>query len=69
MKKERLQSTDRLFAIQSFNNFIISIGMLLGPVALLLLTSDVMCMISLFVYVLMKIDSLHGVFKKRLKDF
>ena len=43
--------------------------MLLGPVALLLLTSDVMCMISLFVYVLMKIDSLHGVFKKRLKDF
>ena len=30
--KERLKSTDRLLAIQSFANFIIFIGMLLGPI-------------------------------------
>ena len=66
-EKERLKSTDR-FAIQSFANFIIFAGLLLGPVALLQLRSDIMSMISLFVHKLMKIDSLHGFFKKWLKD-
>ena len=64
-EKERLKST--LFAIQSFANFIVFIGMLLGPVALLQLRSD-MSMISSFVHVLMKKASLHGFFKKWLKD-
>ena len=67
MKKERLKSTDRLFALQSFPNFIIFIGMLLGPVALLLLRSDIMYMISLFVHGLMKIDSL--LFQEMIKRF
>ena len=58
-EKETLKSTDILYA-----NFIIFEGMLLGPVALLLLRSDSMSMISLFVHGLMKIDSLHGFFKK-----
>ena len=62
-EKETLKSTDILYA-----NFIIFEGMLLGPVALLLLRSDSMSMISLFVHGLMKIDSLHGFFKKRFKD-
>ena len=65
-EKERLKST--LFAIQSFANFIVFIGMLLGPVALLQLRSDIMSMISSFVHVLMKKASLHGFFKKWLKD-
>ena len=63
-EKERLKSTDRLFAIQSFANFIIFIGMLLDPVVLLVLRSDIMHMVSLLVLGLMKIDSLHGFFKK-----
>ena len=67
-EKDRLKSTDRLFAIQSFANFIIFIGLLLGPVALLLLRSDIMSMISLFVHGLMKMNSLLGFFKKWLKD-
>ena len=67
-EKERLKSTDRLLATQYFVNFIIFIGMLLGPVPLLQLRSDVMFMISLFVHGLTKIDSLHGFFKKWLKD-
>ena len=67
-EKERLKSTDRLFAIQSLANFIIFIGMLLGPIALLLLKSDIMSMISLFVHGLMKKDSLHRFFKKWLQD-
>ena len=62
-EKERLKSADRLFAMQSFANFIIFIGMLLGLVALSILRSD-MSMMSLFVHGLMKIDSLHGFFKK-----
>ena len=66
-EKERLKSADRLFAMQSFANFIIFIGMLLGLVALSILRSD-MSMMSLFVHGLMKIDSLHGFFKKWLKD-
>ena len=66
-EKERLKCTDRLFAVQSFANFIILIGMLLSPFALLQLRSD-MSMISLFVHSLMKKDSLHGFFKKWLKD-
>ena len=67
-EKERLKRTDRLFTIQSLANFIIFIGMLLGPIALLQLKSDIMSMISLFVHGLMKKDSLHGFFKKWLKD-
>ena len=67
-EKERLKSKDRLFAIQSFTNFIIFMGIVLGPVALLLLRSDIMSMISLFVHDLIKINSLHGFFKKWLKD-
>ena len=63
-EKERLKSTERLFTILSFANFIIFIGVLLGPVALLVLTIDIMSMISLFVHGLMKIDSIHGFFKK-----
>ena len=62
--KEILKSTDRLFATQSSTNLIIFIGMLLGPVTLLQLKSDIMSMISLFVHGLMKIDSLHEFFKK-----
>ena len=62
-EKERLKCTDGLFAVQSFANFIILIGMLLSPFALLQLRSD-MSMISLFVHSLMKKDSLHGFFKK-----
>ena len=65
-EKERLKST--LFALQSFANFIVFIGMLLGPVALLQLRSDIMSMISLFEYGLIKKDSLHGFFKKWLKE-
>ena len=42
--------------------------MLIGPGALLQLRSDIMSMISLFVDVLMKLDPLHGFFKKWLKD-
>ena len=53
-EKERLKSTDRSSAIQSFAYFIIFIGMLLGPVALLRLRSDMMSMISLFVHGLIK---------------
>ena len=41
-EKERLKRTDRLFAIQSLANFIIFIGMLLGPIALLQLKSDIL---------------------------
>ena len=41
--------------------------MLLGPVALLLLRSDIMYMISLFVHGLMKIDSL--LFQEMIKRF
>ena len=67
-EKERLKSTERLFTILSFANFIIFMGVLLGPVALLVLTIDIMSMISLFVHGLMKIDSIHGFFKKWLKD-
>ena len=67
-EKERLKCTDRLFAVQSFANFIILIGMLLSPFALLQLRSDISSMISLFVHGLMKKDSLHGFFKKWLKD-
>ena len=33
-EKGRLKSTDRLFVIKSFANFISFLGMLLGPVAL-----------------------------------
>lgn len=44
--KDVLQSTDRLFPIQSFDNFVIFIRMLLGPVALLLLKSNIMSMIT-----------------------
>ena len=54
--------------MQSFANFIIFIGMLLGPVALLQVRSDIMSMISLFEYGLIKKDSLHGFFKKWLKE-
>ena len=54
--------------MQSFANFIIFIGMLLGPVALLQLRSDIISMISLFEHGLMKKDSLHGFFKKWLKE-
>ena len=64
---ERLKSTERLSAIQSYANFIIFIGMLLGPVALSQPRSDIMSTSS-FVHGLMKIDSLHGFFKKWLKD-
>ena len=64
MKEERLERTDTLFVIQSFANFIIFMGMLLGPVVLLLLRSDIMSMISLFVHGLIKIDSLDGFFNK-----
>ena len=67
-EKERLKSTDRLFSMQSFANFIFNYGMLLGPVALLLLRSDIMSMISLFVHGLMKKDSLHGFLKKWLRN-
>ena len=67
-EKERLKSTVRLFAVESFANFIIFIGELLGPVASLLPRPDVMSMIPLFVHGLMKIDSLHWFFKKLLKD-
>ena len=42
--------------------------MLLGPVTLLLMRSDIMSMICLFGYTWMKIDSLHGFLKKWLKD-
>ena len=56
MKKERLKSTDRLFAIQSYANFIFFNRILLGPVALLLLRSDLMSMISLFVHGLLRND-------------
>ena len=56
-EKERLKSTDRLFAMQSFANFTIFIGMQLRPVSLL--RSDIMSMISLCVHGLMKIDSLY----------
>ena len=52
--------------MQSFANFIIFIGMLLGPVALLQLRSD-MSMISLFVPGFMKKYSLHGFFKNLFK--
>ena len=54
--------------MQSFANFIIFIGMLLGPVALLQLRSDIISMISLFEHGLMKKDSLHGFFKQWLKE-
>ena len=67
MKKNN-KKTDTLFARQSFVNFIIFIGMLIGPGALLQLRSDIMSMISLFVDVLMKLDPLYGFFKKWLKD-
>ena len=50
-EKERLsKSTDRLFAIQSFGNFMILLGMLLYSAALLLLRSDIMSVISLFLH-------------------
>ena len=65
-EKERSESTDRLFAMQSFANSIFFIRILLGPVALLQLRSD-MSMISLYVHGLIKIDSLHGFFKKLLR--
>ena len=48
-------------------NFIIFIGMLLGPVAFLLLKSYIMSMIVSFVHGLIEIDSLNGFFKKGLK--
>ena len=67
-EKQRLKTTGRLFAIQFFANFIIFIGILLGPVSLLQLRSDIMSMNSLFVHGLMKIDLLHGFFKKWLND-
>ena len=41
MQKGRLKSTDRLFVIKSFANFISFLGMLLGPVALFQLRSDI----------------------------
>ena len=63
-EKERLKTTGRLFAIQFFANSIIFIGILLGPVSLLQLKSDIMSMNSLSVHGLMKIDLLHGFFKK-----
>ena len=66
--KERLKGTVRLLAVKSFANSIIFIRMLLGPVVLLLLRSDIMSIISLFEQGLVKIDSLHGFFKKWLKD-
>ena len=66
-EKERSKNIDRLFAIHSFANFKIFIGMLLDSVALLLLRSDIMSIISLFVHGLMKIDILHGFFRKWLK--
>ena len=62
--KKILKITDRLFATQSSTNLIILIGMLLGPVALLLLKSNIVFMISFFVHGLMKINSLHEFFKK-----
>ena len=62
--KEILKSTDKLFATQSSADLIILIGMLLGPVALLLLKLDIMSMISKFVHGLMRIGSLHEFFKK-----
>ena len=40
----------------------------MGPVALLLLKTDIMSMISLFVHDLIKIDSLHRFFSKLVKD-
>ena len=67
--KERLKSTDRLLAIQSFANFIIFIGMLLGPIRCSVTTKDIMSMIALYVHGLLKIESLHGFFKKLLKRF
>ena len=49
-EKERLKSTDKLFVIQSFANFIFFIRVLSGPVALLKFRPDIMSMISLFVH-------------------
>ena len=40
-EKGRLKSTDRLFVIKSFANFTSFLGMLLGPVALFQLRSDI----------------------------
>ena len=53
--------------MQSFANFIIFIGMLLGPVALLQLRSDIMSMISLFEHGLMKKRLIAWVFQKMVK--
>ena len=55
-EKERLKSTYRL----SFANF----GMLLGPIALLVLISDIFTILSLFAHGLMKTDPLNGFCKK-----
>ena len=68
MKKNN-KKTDTLFARQSFVNFIIFIGMLIGPGALLQLRSDIMSMISLFVDCFNEIRPIAWVFQEMIKRF